>query len=71
MSLSILVPIYNEINFLDIFIKRLINNFKEENVEYIFINDGSEDGCTDWLSDNLHTLQINNYKYVNLEKNKG
>ena len=71
MSVSIIVPIYNEINYLEIFIERLISNFKNEDVQYIFVNDGSDDGSTEWLSKNLHTLQINNYQYINLSKNKG
>jgi len=71
LSLSIVVPIYNEINYLESFIKLLLNNFKKESVEYIFINDGSDDGSAEWLLNNLPTLQIKNYKYVNLQKNKG
>ena len=27
----------------------LLNNFKKESVEYIFINDGSDDGSAEWL----------------------
>ena len=71
MTLSVIVPIYNEINYLDIFIKRLLSSFENENVEYIFINDGSNDGSTEWLSTNLEVLQIKNYQYVNLSKNRG
>ena len=71
MSLSVIVPVYNEINYLKIFIKRLLSSFEKENVQYIFINDGSNDGSEEWLSNNLQTLQIKNYKYVNLSKNRG
>ena len=71
MTLSVIVPIYNEINYLEIFIKRLLSSFEKENVQYIFVNDGSNDGSAEWLSNNLQTLQIKNYKYVNLSKNRG
>ena len=71
MTLSVIIPVYNEINYLEIFIKRLLSSFEKESVQYIFINDGSDDGSAEWLSDNLHTFQIKNFKYIALSKNKG
>ena len=44
MKLSIIVPVFNEINYIEKFINNLKNEFINENVEYIFINDGSDDG---------------------------
>ncbi len=48
MKLSIIIPVYNEINYLDEFTKNLVNSFKSENVEFIFVNDGSNDGSAEW-----------------------
>ena len=49
MKLSIIVPVYNEINCLERFTNNLIKIFHNQNVEYIFVNDGSTDGSTEWL----------------------
>ena len=39
MKLSIIIPVFNEINCLEKFTKNLTSSFKNENVEYIFVND--------------------------------
>ena len=71
INLSIIIPVYNEVNNLAIFIKRLFNTFENENVEYIFINDGSIDGSAKIL-DNLCNSEINNNcKLINIKKNSG
>ena len=44
MHLSIIIPVYNEANYLEKFTENLLNSFKEDDVEFIFINDGSTDG---------------------------
>ena len=49
MKLSIIIPVYNEIKSLKIFTSNLINSFSNQDVEYIFINDGSNDGSENWL----------------------
>ena len=69
--LTIIVPIYNEIKRLEIFIKSLFDTFKQENVEYILINDGSNDGSAEWLSKNFKIHQVKNCKYISLSKNRG
>lgn len=71
MKLSIIVPVYNEINRLEVFSDRLLHAFRKENVEYIFINDGSNDGSEKWLANFFSNLPKNEYKYINLSKNKG
>ena len=48
-KLSILIPVYNEIEFLELFTSKLLNVFKNINTEYIFIDDGSNDGSKEWL----------------------
>ena len=69
-SLSIIVPVFNEIRYLDKFGERLFNSFRNENIEYIFVNDGSTDGSEKWL-ENLSKKNKNKIKFVNLNQNTG
>ena len=71
MKLSILVPVFNEINYLEEFTNNLKNTFINENVEYIFINDGSNDGSEKWLESYIKKQPEENNKFVNLTKNTG
>ena len=75
MKLSIIIPVYNEINHLERFTKNLTSSFKNQNVEYIFVNDGSNDGSVEWLSNYTNNYQSttnqNNLFFINLSKNKG
>jgi len=75
LKLSIIIPVYNEINHLERFTKSLTSSFKNQNVEYIFVNDGSNDGSEEWLSNYINNYQSttnqNNIFFVNLSKNKG
>ena len=59
MKLSIIVPVFNEIKYLNEFTNNLKNTFINENVEYIFVNDGSNDGSKEWLENYLkkHNLK--------------
>ena len=71
MKLSILVTVYNEIRYIKLLTEKLIDCFKNEDVEYIFINDGSTDGSKEWLenfSKNNSDYQI---KFININTNKG
>lgn len=75
MKLSIIIPVYNEINYLDEFTKNLDNSFKSENVEFIFVNDGSNDGSAEWLLNHINKNQLSknniNYLLINSSKNYG
>ena len=71
VKLSILIPVYNEINFLDKFTKNLDISFKNENVEFIFINDGSTDGSQLWLEKFINKKNDINYKLISYSQNKG
>ena len=51
MKLSIIIPVFNEIECIKEFTDNLNNTFINENVEYIFINDGSNDGSKEWLEE--------------------
>ena len=71
-SFSIIVPVYNEINIIEKFIEKLNKTFKEFNAKIIFINDGSTDGTSEWLKNNLNrTFSNNNYVLIDLKKNHG
>ena len=52
-EVSIIIPIYNELNLLDSLCTKIKNNFKNIKTKFIFIDDGSEDGSTEWLKSNL------------------
>jgi len=71
INLSIIIPVYNEFNFLDLFTKRLLNSFKNIETEYIFVNDGSDDGSEKWLENFCKENQKNNCKLINITKNSG
>jgi len=70
-KLSILIPIYNEIAYLDEFTKRLKQTFDSEDAEYIFINDGSTDGSNEWLDKFVSNQKSKKIKSINLKRNYG
>ena len=70
-DISILIPVFNEITYLPDFTKRLLESFEKENAEYIFINDGSNDGSKEWLNKFKDTKVKNNIQYIDLDKNMG
>ena len=71
MKLSIIVPVFNEINYIKELTNNLKNTFVNEDVEYIFINDGSNDGSEKWLESYIKKQPEENNKFVNLTKNTG
>jgi len=71
VNLSIIIPVYNEINYLDEFTKRLLTSFEDQDAEYIFINDGSSDGSREWLENFVNKSYKNKIKFINLDKNSG
>ena len=48
VDFSIIVPVYNEINLIDKFVNKLVKTFKNLDVKYIFIDDGSTDGSLEY-----------------------
>ena len=71
-SNSIIVPIYNEINLIENFVKKLSQSFNNLNTKFIFIDDGSTDGSGNWLKENLKNFfNKNNFKLITLNKNYG
>ncbi len=71
MQLSIIIPIFNEMRFLESFTRNLDYSFKNENVEYIFVNDGSYDGTEEWLPKYIKEKNNKNFYYIDIKKNRG
>jgi len=71
LKLSIIIPVFNEVRCLNRFANNLKNSFKYQNVEYIFVNDGSNDGSKEWLTKYINEQPNKNYKLINMEKNFG
>ena len=71
MKLSILIPVFNEIDYIEELTHNIKKTFFNENVEYIFINDGSNDGSEKWLESYIKKQPEENNKFVNLAKNTG
>ena len=59
--LSIVIPVYNEINFLHKLFLQLKKYFNTENTEVIFVDDGSTDGSTNTLK---KLKDKNDYKFL-------
>ena len=70
-KLSILIPVYNELSYLDEFTSRLKKSFDNEDAEYIFINDGSTDGSNEWLDNFVSNQKNKKIKLINLKRNQG
>ncbi len=71
-TLSIVIPVFNESNFLCKLFDDIKNHFNKENIEVIIVDDGSTDGSTEILND-LKKKQ--DYKFlfeiIKLESNSG
>ena len=72
VNASIVVPVYNEINLIDNFVNNLFKTFKNQKIKFIFIDDGSKDGSSEWLQKNLSKIfNKSNYDLIILKKNYG
>ena len=69
-KLSIIVPVYNEINLVNKFLRTLVDIFDQNETKFIIIDDGSNDGSKEYLVNNISNLiNPNNYKLILLNKN--
>ena len=59
--LSIVIPVFNEINYLYKLFDQIILYFNKSNVEIIFVDDGSTDGSSKVLKE---LKEEKNYKFI-------
>ena len=71
ITLSVIIPVFNEEDTLKVFVERLFASFIKINTEYIFINDGSTDKSSEILNNVCNKDDINSCKLINLTKNSG
>ena len=71
INLSIVIPVYNEEQYLSKLLLDLKIYFNNQNVEIIFINDGSFDESRKILEDLKTNSYLFNFILINLEKNTG
>ena len=70
MNVSVVIPVFNEIESLPELKSELIDNLKGyQNWEVIFIDDGSSDGSTEWLIDFVTNHE--NFKLIQFYRNYG
>ena len=69
---TIIVPIFNELPSLKTLCEKLNNTFLSVPIKYVFIDDGSKDGSTIWLTENLEKIFLKkNFELIKLKKNYG
>ena len=70
MNISVVIPIFNELESLPELKKELLENLQSfEQWEIIFIDDGSSDGSSEWLVDLVSN--DNNFKLIQFYRNYG
>ena len=69
--ISIIIPIFNEIHYLETFVTNLKDSFKNEEVEYIFVNDGSTDGSKEWIDHYIKQQDQQKNIFIDIKNNSG
>ena len=70
MNISVVIPIFNELESLPELKRQLLENLQSfEKWEIIFIDDGSSDGSTEWMTDLVS--KDNNFKLIEFYRNYG
>ena len=71
-TLSLVIPVFNEINFLHKLFDQIKNYFNDQDIEVIFVDDGSDDGSSDVLSELKNTENYKfKFKLLKLDINSG
>ena len=70
--LSIIIPVFNEINFINKLFDQIVSYFNKENVEIIVVDDGSTDGSVNLLNE-LKNKKFYKFQFnlIKLKKNSG
>ena len=71
INLTIVIPIFNEEQYLSKLLKDLKIYFNEKTIEIIFVNDGSFDSSKNILEDLKRKDYLFHFKLINLKKNLG
>jgi len=71
INLSIVIPVFNESQYLKKLFLDIKSVFNKKNIEVIVVNDGSNDGSRDILEEFKNNTFKFNYKLINLDKNLG
>ena len=72
INLSIIIPVYNEDQYLKTLFNQIIKFFNNKSIELIFVDDGSTDSSAEILASFEKNSNYNfNLKIVSLEKNSG
>ncbi len=70
--LSIVIPVFNEINFINKLFDQIVTYFNKKNVEIVVVDDGSTDGSSNLLNE---LKKKNDYKFlfklIKLDTNSG
>ena len=66
MSLSIIIPVFNEVKLLPQILKKVIKATRLINKEIIIVDDCSNDGTEQWLKE----IQKKKFNYISSKKNK-
>ena len=48
MKLSVIIPVYNTLDFMDRCVTSILSNQVDGGLELILVDDGSTDGCAEW-----------------------
>ena len=69
---TLIIPVFDEIRSLEKFCNKIKNTFSNIKLKYIFVDDGSRDGSTEWLNKNLkRKFPIEDFEFIKLNKNYG
>ncbi len=68
-DISIIIPLYNEVDNIELLGSSIINAMQGQNYEVVFVDDGSTDGSTQKLRE--WCAQHTNFRTVHFKKNAG